>query len=177
MKNKRRDKEKAKKSELEKSDKLYELQDRTIEALLLGFKKQIIPEYSIPSHSQIEKATGFAIRKFCGIDEEREKTFYGAVVGWQDLKHPEKLQEMVRKGLESVLNHPDREQMSPLGNYLIFYKVYTASEWFAGLGTLHRFRRGEKKKAEERIKSYFNEKEMQNFRQIHKIIGGYLARR
>lgn len=142
--------------------------------LVLGNK--LFQSILYPPASKIEEAAGFAIRKFCGIEGEKEKTLYGRVVGWQHLTHPERLQKRVREGLMSVLHHPDREQMSPLGLYLNVYQVNTASQWFVWKGTLHRFRRGEKKKAEERVKAYFNEDEIQNFRQLHEIMRSYMAR-
>lgn len=153
--------------------KQKELEDRTIEALLLGFRKPIHFDYPIPSSYGVTLATIYAVRSLCGFDYASAGCGDETCLGWNWVANPEKLGKKVREGIQFILERTDRESNSSLDLYMLCHPSRLASEWFPMKGDLHRFRRGERKKAEERVKAYWTPEEQKNFRQLHKFMREY----
>ena len=130
-----------KKTVLGEFRKSCELNDRTAEALLVNFQTPIFEDFLIPSPYNIERASGYAIRRLCGIDKEKKKRFYGDFdkgVGWYCLANPNKLQKKLGVGLMNIL-HGNDEEMS----YLEIFMRYSQNivyYWFYGRGTLFKFK-------------------------------------
>ncbi len=154
-------------------EKKRELEDRTIEALLLGFRKPLHLEYQIPSSHRVALATIYAVQSLCGFDYASAGCGDEICLGWKWVANPEKLGKRVREGIQFVLERADRESNSSLDLYMLCHPSKLAREWFSMKGDLHRFRRGERKKAEERVKAYWKSEELQDFRNLHKYMRDY----
>jgi hypothetical protein len=154
-----------------------ELEDRTIEALLLGFRKPIWRDYSIPSPSKIQEATGYAIRKLCGIDGNK---FLGTYfneegIGWYYLANPEKIQPRVRKGLQDIFSGC-KDEMNSLDRYMVTIEnPHLQHEWVCLKGDIYKFKQGERKKAQERVNSYWKKPELDNFKTLHHLMNKYIS--
>ncbi|MCX6750518.1 MAG: hypothetical protein NTZ83_03600, partial [Candidatus Pacearchaeota archaeon] len=93
--------------------------------------------------------------------------------GWNWMVNPERLRKRVKEGIMFVLERADRESNSSLDLYMLCNPSKLASEWSSMKGDLYRFRQGERKKAEERVKAYWNSEELQDFRNLHKYMRNY----
>lgn len=145
-------------------EKKQELEDRTIEALLLGFKNPIYEDYNIPRAHEIEQAVGCSLADLCGMDKDKKEMILNGGICW-DLHHPERLQERVRQGLQDIFSGY-RDEQNSLDMYMkTLHKLDWI--WVYMLGDIFKFKDGDREKAEERVKAYWNAEELRNFQDIN----------
>jgi len=161
---------------IDKDKKLYEPNDRTCDALLLQFKEPKIYDLTIPDGYNI-----YSLVVIAGKIMNRKKV-NPKEVNCISTNHSHcplkkeylsKLSKRVSEGISQVLRE-SRNEYSLLYIYLCQQEIF-ANEWFFGHGTWHRFRDGEREKAEQRTKNYFNEKELSEFDKIGEIIQPYIG--
>lgn len=139
--------------------KQFELHDRTIQALLLQFRKKIKNGNRIPSPHRI----GEILKS---IPKEQRDNF----------------QQRVREGLYHILargiSGPEESE-----NYLegyMFSRGYGEKvlewDWIDWFGDLFKFRRGKRKEAVEEVRGYWNEKELADFQKIGQVLREETAR-
>ena len=129
----------------------YELKERVVEALLVGFNKPIYLEYPIPGPVYIKRVVNRGLNDLSG-----------------------KLESRVEWGLTYAL-HGHKGHPEFLDNYMSHRRDILGMEWFYGQGSLYRFRRGERKKAQARVEVFFTLDELKNFRDLHKSIRKILS--
>lgn len=146
-----------------------ELNERTIDALLLGFLEPLKFDYPLPCSYEVSTFAMKATREICGAANPRIWNGSSNII-LSELDNPEKLELRVRDGLVGAINSYKDEN-----SYLDLYMSMSGrfgSEWFYGLGSLYRFRPGEREESEQRVRNYWNEIELDNFKELNKIIQG-----
>ena len=88
----------------------HEIQTRTIEALLLGFNKEIKRDHKIPGAHNLTCSVKHALGKICGTKNGVESG-YEEYVYLRQLKHPERIDEKILGGIVSVLNSGKEENL------------------------------------------------------------------
>lgn len=130
-------------------ESLCELEDRTIEAILLGFNEPLHPldkEYVIPSPRRIQDFVGKVIR-----DTNLQRRIKE---GWK------RITMRGVAGPEQSTNCLEDYYMPIFGPSKLDWR------WFPGSGDLFKFREGEREKAEERAKYYWTTSEINDFLKI-----------
>ena len=155
--------------------KELELKSRTIDALILGFNEPIKYDLKIPDAYGIINSVGFAIDRLFGRKEPNLKhrklsTLFLRYLGKDIIE----LEKRVKEGLKKVLVMPGRENSFLQNTLLTEYKF--GQEWFIGYGKLFRFREDEREIAERLVRDYFNEKEREDFRKLHKYMREYVSK-
>ena len=133
-------------------EEMCELEDRTTEAILLGFNEPLYPfdkTYVIPSPHMIQDFVQKAIR---GVN----------------------LQERVDEGWESVTRRGvagPEQSTNCFEDYFmpLFGQGKLDWQWFLGYGDLFRFREDEREKVRESMESYWTQEELRNFQEINKL--------
>lgn len=133
-------------------EKNKELSDRTIDAILIGFKRNLCGDYKIPPDLQASLNSVYL-----------------------QLRKKFKLEKRINEGICNLL-------FSYEGDFILegfhneFYKIYPTGpgkyECYGKprLGTFYKFKKGEYKNANFRAKEYFTKDEMLDFYIIHKML-------
>ncbi len=153
-----------------------EFKYRTCEAILLQFKEPKIYDMIIPDEYNIYSLVVIA-GKIMNKEKVNPKKVNCITTNHSHSplrkEYLSKLSKKVSEGISQVLRK-SRGGHSSLYIYLSQQEKF-ANEWFFGHGTWHRFRDGEREKAEQRTKNYFNKKELSEFDKIGEIIQPYIG--
>ncbi len=126
---------------------LFELEDRTMDALILGFKEPIMEGCTIPSNTMLYDFVEEAVKRTGGR---------------------ESLQKRVSKGVFGSFSG-GRYDTNLADHYLIHNPDVISWCWFYGIGDVFKFKPGEKEKAEKRVKQFWTQKELKNFERVNAI--------
>ncbi len=153
--------------------KYIEFGDKTIEALICGFEKPIILDYSIPSAHNVTCAAVYAVHKLCG-GVRKEARLEEDEFGWFYINNKEKIEPKVREGLSSALG-ASRNEDSFLDVYMISNEKLDYN-WFFSYGNLYKFKEGEREDVKKAVREYWKPKEFQNFLIIFALMEDYIKR-
>lgn len=154
--------------ELEKWKKEHELQDRTIDIILSSFTKPIKHDYTIPEH--VSSYLAKALKEIC-----KEGEFSSDYYGTHFLpKDSNLLEERVLSGIRQAFSC-GKEEHSYFDHELTMNNDMFGDEWFYGIATLYRYRKGERKKAKERANAFWKKEEKDDFNKITGIMKRLLA--
>jgi len=120
----------------EKNKLEWEKRDSILDAILLAYTKNIMHDYPLPGHNRIRER----VQKFMKTAEGK--------------KMPKKLQDKIWEATSAP-----HDEYSVLETHLIHGGHQFGSEFFYGSGTFYRWRRGERAKAQARVRKYFTEEE------------------
>jgi len=146
---------------------------KTIQAILTNFDEPLIKEYNIPSAFRIKEALVHAIKEICLINFQKSHPFYDLKVEWDLLAFPEKLQPRIRQAISLILDNGYLEKY-----LLIAYEKnqILKGKWFFFFGDMFVFEDYEKEKIKQELKEFWTEQELENFKEIHKIMITFLKK-
>jgi len=151
------------------SELTYEQMDlREITSLSLALQfnpeEKIVFEYYIPDGHIISSSAVHALKTLCGV-EQNFNYFDDNVIHLSGLGNTKRLQSRTIEGLLMTIN-PNRRGASPFLEEYLSYKSLFGTEWFCMLGNVYRFREGVREKAEEAVKKYWVQVEIEDFDSI-----------
>ena len=161
-------------------EKRIEFGTRTCDALITGFDHEFPLHtlggelFYIPSTSCVFDCLDYALGKICGFDKKRVSKRHR--IFWNDYKSLD-MNERVVEGLKFV-TRCDGGERSALGWYFCEGSGENMFErhWFFGKGDLFRYRAGQRERAIEKVKAYWNPDELDDFRRIHEPMKEYVKR-
>ncbi|MBU2590038.1 MAG: hypothetical protein KKA65_05080 [Nanoarchaeota archaeon] len=167
-------------------DKL-ELKNRTIDALVLGFKKPIMYDLYLPDLKIVLKSFQHSMNKlFREKYQELEEKHYADINNF--FKKPaleyifKPIKEMRVKVKESLIEVLGKQSGHDYGgtywNKPYIEYVFKNSERyeeviFPNLGSLYKFKE-EREEVKKEVRKHFNKAEMENFYQLHKHMQAYV---
>ena len=164
-----------------------QLKIKTLEALLIGFKEPIKYDFCVPSREVIQDSFKFAIEKsFAGKykhirqDDYHKYYFFNGPMLEYTLKPIKELEGRVKEGLIQSLGRPGETDYmgSYWGDSFIqkgYWKEKLEEAAFSDTGEVYKFREGERKRMEGRVKSYFQEEERKNFFKLHRHMREFVS--
>ena len=156
---------------------IFDKQDRTIEAILIHLRKHIHDEgYTFPSSSRIEYAIGLAVHKICGTQFGKKGPidYPNNRLEIYSLDDKSKISKNVLSAICNIFHSGSDawgDQLNnPMDDYLMHNNRRVDWRWFYGYGDMFKFKTGWRKVAEESVKKYWTEKELEDFRIIGKLV-------
>ena len=154
--------------------KIFELEDRTCDALITGFlPSQPIQicynrPFYIPSSNDICILLGISLREILG--SKKGDYHWWDSVKWNTIASSDALNRRIVDSLRKV-TISEKECNSHLDDYLcVISNPRLEHEWVSRLGDLFKYRDGEREKAIERVANFWKSEELDSFRQIHEVM-------
>jgi hypothetical protein len=155
-------------------EKIFELEDRTCDALITGFlpSQSICNLYNqsfyIPSSNYVCILLGTSLREILG--SKKGDYHWWDSVRWNTIASSDALNGKIVDLLRKV-TISEKECNSHLDDYLyVINNPRLEHEWVSRLGDLFRYRVGERKKAIERAANFWESEELNSFKQIHEVM-------
>lgn len=133
-------------------EKNKELSARTIDAILIGFKKNIYEQYTIPDKFNLQEYLSLL------INNPKDK-----------IKLKKRVKEGIMCAIAEYYSEDNPSKMDLAMSSLVRDSPFER-KWFPWIGTMYSFKPGEYEKANTRAISYFTKDEMNDFYSIHRIL-------
>jgi hypothetical protein len=157
-------------------DKYFELNDRSCDALVLGYSpynilgKDFGNNFYIPSCSDVEEAFGYSLRQILG--KKSGACHWADSAKWGTIANLDKLEDRIHGGVFEVVSG-DSDYQTIFEDYLSSTWGKFDSTWIYGKGSLYRFREGKREVALKKFEDYWNEKEKSRWKQIYEFMKKY----